>query len=161
MNISIFGLGYVGCVSLGCLAQNGHTVIGVDVVKNKIDLINKGKPTIIEQDIDQIIEEQYKAGRISATSDFTEAIENTDISIICVGTPSSREGHLTLSYVLKVAEEIGSALSNKSGFHAIAIRSTVFPGTCAQVSDIIERFSGKRANVDFAIVANPESLLQN
>lgn len=158
MNISIFGLGYVGCVSLGCLAQNGHRVYGVDVVQNKLDLINAGKPTIIEKDIDKIIAEQREKGNISATSDFTEAIHNTDVSIICVGTPSSKEGHLNLTYVFKVAEEIGTALQSKDSFHAVAIRSTVFPGTCAKVAEIIEKFSGKKANVDFALVANPEFL---
>ena len=101
MNISIFGLGYVGCVSLGCLAQNGHNVIGVDINKNKINLINSGKPTIIEKDIDVIIEEQFNNNRISATTDYRKAVKETEISIICVGTPSTKEGHLNLSYILK------------------------------------------------------------
>ncbi len=113
MKISIFGLGYVGCVSLGCLSQNGHTVIGVDVVKNKIDLINSGKPTIIERGIEQIIETQYGNCRIRATSDYKDAVLSSDISIICVGTPSSKSGHLNLDYVFKTATEIGESLKDK------------------------------------------------
>lgn len=158
MNISIFGLGYVGCVSLGCLARNGHTVIGVDVNQNKIDLINSGKPTIIEKDIDTIIKEQHQRGTISATTDSSKAVAQSEISIIAVGTPSTPQGHLNLKYIFKVAKDIGSALKDKEGMHIIAIRSTVLPGTCDQVAEIIEEVSGKRRNEGFAIVDNPEFL---
>lgn len=158
MNISIFGLGYVGCVSVGCLAQNGHSLIGVDVVQNKVDLINSGRPTIVEKDIDTIIGEQFKKGRIRATSDFVEAVSDSEVSIICVGTPSSDTGHLNLKYVYKVAEEIGKSLREKNSFHVVVIRSTVFPGTNARVSEIIEEVSGKKRNVDFGVVSNPEFL---
>jgi len=158
MKISIFGLGYVGCVSLGCLAQQGHNVTGVDILKSKINLINKGKPTIVENDIDRIIAEQYKNGKIVATADSTAAIIDTEITIICVGTPSSLNGHLDLKYVYKVAEEIGVALKKKENFHVIAIRSTVLPGTNEKVGEIIEKYSGKRRNEDFGIVSNPEFL---
>ena len=158
MNISIFGLGYVGCVSLGCLAQNGHKVIGVDVSQNKVDLINNGKPTIIEKDIDTIIAEQRKNGMISATTEAAEAVAKTDISIIAVGTPSTPQGHLNLKYIFKVAENIGKAIANKDGFHIAAIRSTVLPGTCDKVAEAIEAASGKKRNVDFAVVDNPEFL---
>lgn len=158
MNISIFGLGYVGCVSLGCLAQNGHTVIGVDVNQNKIDLINSGKPTIIEADIDRIIGEQFELGRISATSDSIQAVLDSEISIIAVGTPSSEKGHLNLQYIFNVASNIGEAISQKSSFHIVALRSTVMPGTCDKIADIIEKTSGKKRNVSFAVVDNPEFL---
>ena len=158
MNISIFGLGYVGCVSLGCLSNNGHTVIGVDVTQNKIDLINQGKPTIIEKDIDKIIKEQFDNGRISATLDSEYAVLNTDVSFICVGTPSSINGQLDLKYVYKVAEDIGKTIKHKNEFHVISIRSTVFPGTNLKVSEIIEKNSGKKRNVDFSVVSNPEFL---
>lgn len=158
MKISIFGLGYVGCVSLGCLAKNSHKVIGVDVNTNKINLINTGKPTIIEKDIDQIIGEAYKKGKISATNNFIEAIQNSEITIIAVGTPSTAEGHLNLSYIYKVAEEIGEALIHKKDFHVIAIRSTVLPGTNQKIGEIIEEMSGKKRNENFAIVSNPEFL---
>ncbi|PKV65413.1 GDP-mannose 6-dehydrogenase [Polaribacter sp. Hel1_33_96] len=158
MNISIFGLGYVGCVSLGCLANNGHRVIGVDVSQNKVDLINNGKPTIIEKDIDIIIAEQHKLGTISATTNAMDAVLNSEICIIAVGTPSTPQGHLNLKYIFQVAENIGKALRNKEEFQVVAIRSTVLPGTCDKVAAIIEEASGKKRNVAFAIVDNPEFL---
>ncbi len=158
MKISIFGLGYVGCVSLGCLAQNGHYIIGVDVNSNKVNLINVGKPTIIEKDIDKIIKEQFENKRISATTDFIKAVKETDVSIICVGTPSTKEGHLNLEYIYKVAQEIGNALKEKQDFHTIVIRSTVLPGTNERIGDIIEEASNKKRNTDFGVVSNPEFL---
>ena len=158
MNISIFGLGYVGCVSLGCLARNGHNVIGVDVSETKVNQINSGLPTIIEKDIDIIIREEHNKCRISATTDYSKAILETDISIIAVGTPSSTTGHLNLQYIFKVAENFGRILRAKNDFHVIAIRSTVLPGTSAKFADIIEEYSGKKRNVDFAMVSNPEFL---
>jgi GDP-mannose 6-dehydrogenase len=158
MNISIFGLGYVGCVSLGCLARNGHNVIGVDVSDIKVNQINSGIPTIIEKDIDHIIREEHNKCRISATKDYSKAILETEISIIAVGTPSSNTGHLNLQYIFKVAENFGRILRAKNEFHVIAIRSTVLPGTSEKFADIIEEYSGKKRNIDFAMVSNPEFL---
>jgi GDP-mannose 6-dehydrogenase len=158
MNISIFGLGYVGCVSLGCLARNGHRVIGVDVSETKVNQINSGLATIIEKDIDTIIREERETGRICATTDYRHAITNTDISIIAVGTPSSNTGHLNLQYIFKVAEHFGEVLKDKTQFHVIAIRSTVLPGTSEKFAEIVEQHSGKKRNVDFAMVSNPEFL---
>ncbi|MCF8222336.1 MAG: UDP-glucose/GDP-mannose dehydrogenase family protein [Bacteroidales bacterium] len=158
MNISIFGLGYVGCVSLGCLAKNGHNITGVDISKTKVDQVNSGKATIIEKDIDSIMDEVHKAGRVRATMDTAEAVKNTDISIIAVGTPSTENGHLDLQYIFNVAEQIGEALADKDSFHIIAVRSTIMPGTCDRMSDIVEKTSGKKRNADFAIVDNPEFL---
>jgi len=158
MNISIFGLGYVGCVSLGCLANNGHQIIGVDVSDIKVDLINSGKPTIVEKDIDIIIDKNFREGKIKATQDANEAVLLSEVSIICVGTPSSNEGHLDLSYIFNTAHQIGAALKEKSVFHTIAIRSTVLPGTNEKYGQIVEEISGKKRNVDFAIVSNPEFL---
>jgi len=158
MKVSIFGLGYVGCVSLGCLAQNGHDVIGVDKVENKVNLINSGRPTIIEKDIDKIILEQHEKKRIRATTDFEDAVLNSEISIICVGTPSSPEGHLNLDYIIKTAKEIGTAIKKKDSFHVVAIRSTVLPGTNQKVGEIIEEISGKKRNVEFSVISNPEFL---
>ena len=125
MNISIFGLGYVGCVSLACLAENGHNVIGVDVMAHKNDLINSGKATIIEKDIDVLIENNWKAGRISSTQDFQEAVKKTEISIICVGTPSDINGHLNLNAIYETAAQIGKTLRNKDEFNIAVIISTV------------------------------------
>lgn len=158
MNISVFGLGYVGCVSLGCLAKNGHKVIGVDVSQTKVNLINNGLPTIIEKDIDNIIKEQHQLGNISATLDFTSAILNTEISILAVGTPSTAHGHLNLDYLFNIAKDFAAVLPQKNDFHVIAIRSTVMPGTADKFADIIEANSDKKRGVDFAIVSNPEFL---
>jgi GDP-mannose 6-dehydrogenase len=158
MNISIFGLGYVGCVSLGCLAKNGHKVIGVDTNTTKVEQINAGKATIIERDVDIIIAAQRAAGLISATTDTFLAVGGSDISIVAVGTPSTDKGHLNLQYIFKVAENIGEALQHKDTFHIIAIRSTIMPGTCDKFADIVERVSGKKRNENFAIVDNPEFL---
>ena len=158
MNISIFGLGYVGCVSIGCLAKNGHHVIGVDVSQIKVDQINAGKATIIEKDIDHIIADQRAKGNIEATTDSKEAILKTDISIVAVGTPSSDKGHLNLDFIFKVAEIAGLGIKEKNDFHIIAIRSTIMPGTCDKFATIVEEVSGKKRNINFAIVDNPEFL---
>ena len=158
MNISVFGLGYVGCVSIGCLANNGNRVFGVDVNQAKVDLINSGQATIIEKDIDEIIFENHKKGLITASINYEEAVINSDISIICVGTPSTQEGHLNLDYIFRTAKEIATVLKDKKKFHIIAIRSTVLPGTNIKYGKIIEELSGKKRNVDFAIVSNPEFL---
>ena len=158
MTISIFGLGYVGCVSLGCLAKNGFQVIGVDVNKTKVHLINQGLPTIIEKDIDTIIKEQYKAGKIKATQDYHQAVMESDMSIMCVGTPLGEDGNLNLDYIYQTAKQIGDVLKNKNTFHIIVIRSTVIPGTNQKVSEIISDKSGKKVNIDFAVVSNPEFL---
>ena len=158
MNISIFGLGYVGCVSLGCLSKNGHNVIGVDVNTTKVNQINSGKATIIEKDIDKIIKEGHDSGRINATTDFKKAILETDISIIAVGTPSTPHGHLELAHIFNVARDFGEALKDKNDFHIVAIRSTIMPGTCKKISEIIEEVSGKKRNNHFAVIDNPEFL---
>ena len=158
MNISIFGLGYVGCVSLGCLAKNGHKVIGVDVSQSKVDQINSGIATIVEKDIDAIIKEQRDLGNVQATIDSNDAVLKSEISIICVGTPSTEKGHLNLEYIFNVARNIGNTLKTKNEYHVIAIRSTIMPGTCEKISRIIEEASGKKHGVDFDVVDNPEFL---
>lgn len=158
MNISIFGLGYVGCVGAACLAKLGHNVIGVDINENKVRLINEGKPTIIEEGIAQLCQEAHDAGLMTATTDAREAVLKTDISFIVVGTPSSQEGHLNLNYIYTVAGRIGRALKDKDNFHIVAIRSTVLPGTNQKVGEIIEKESGKKRGESFTIVSNPEFL---
>jgi GDP-mannose 6-dehydrogenase len=158
MNISIFGLGYVGCVASGCLAQQGHRVIGVDPQQTKVDFINQGQPTIIEEGIAEIMAAQHAAGRISATRSAAEAVAATEVSFICVGTPPTPNGHLDLSAITKVATEIGAALRNKSARHVIALRSTVLPGTREKVVAVLAEASGRTAGRDFAVVANPEFL---
>ncbi len=158
MKISIFGLGYVGCVSLGCLAQNGHTVIGVDNNDIKVNYINKGKSPIIEKDLDILIAQQHKLKKISATNDATFAVRNSEVSFICVGTPNTVQGHLDLSSIFNVAKEIGKALSKKKDKHIIVIRSTVLPGTNEKTAQIISESSGKQNHKDFFVVSNPEFL---
>ncbi len=158
MNISIFGLGYVGCVASGCLAQLGHRVIGVDPQQSKVDFINQGQPTIIEEGIAEIMAEQHRAGRIRATRSAAEAVPATDVSFICVGTPPTPNGHLDLSAIMKVAAEIGAALKAKQGRHVLAVRSTVLPGTREKVQAVVAEHSGLTPGVDFAIVSNPEFL---
>ncbi len=158
MNISIFGLGYVGCVGAACLAKLGHNVIGNDVSENKVNLINQGKPTIIEVEIDDLIKEGHDKGLIEATMDYHYAVHNSEVSFIVVGTPSSKEGHLNLNYIYGVAKQIGEALRDKDDFHIIAIRSTVLPGTNQKVGEIIAEASGKERGKDFTVVSNPEFL---
>jgi GDP-mannose 6-dehydrogenase len=158
MRISIFGLGYVGCVGLGCLAKNGHRVIGVDINPFKVEQINKGRATILEKDIDTIIREEFEKGNISATTCASEAVLSTELSIICVGTPSAHHGHLDLSYIYKTAEEIGAALKFKDSFHTVVIRSTVLPGTNRKLGEIIEQHSNKKRGASFSVVSNPEFL---
>lgn len=164
MNISIFGLGYVGCVGAACLAKLGHHVIGVDVNPNKVALLNAGKPTIIESGIAELCDEAHTCGRLCATLSVDEAILRSDISFIVVGTPSSKQGHLNLDYIFAVAKQIGQALQAKKGanpssaLHIIAIRSTVLPGTNEKVGQLIEQTTSLKRNIDFTIVSNPEFL---
>ena len=113
MKISIFGLGYVGCVGMGCLANQGHAVVGIDVSDEKVRLINEGKPTIVENGIDELIRSAYEKNLIKATKDYVKAVKETDVSFICVGTPSSENGHLDLRYIFTTAGEIGEALKDK------------------------------------------------
>lgn len=159
MKITIFGLGYVGTVSAGCLANAGHTVIGVDPVQTKVDLINAGQSPIIEADIGEIIASAVPTGTLRATTDVNEAIRETDLSFVCVGTPSQSNGNLDLRYIQRVCEQIGHALREKSDWHAIVIRSTILPGTMGQVViPALERASGLKAGVDFGVCHNPEFL---
>ena len=158
MNISIFGLGYVGCVGLGCLSKIGHKVIGVDIDDNKVRLINDKKSTIVEDGIDNLISLGREKDLIAATNNVCDAISNTDIAIICVGTPNSLSGSLDMSGIFNVAKEIGDSLKKKTSFFTIMIRSTVMPGTCNEVIKIIENASGKRNEIDFGVILNPEFL---
>jgi len=158
VNISVFGIGYVGCISLGCLASDGNNVIGVDTNSVKIQQINSGKSTVVEKDIDKIIGEQFAIGKIKATDDFNYAVQNSEISIICVGTPSDEDGSLNLSYIVNVAQQIGEALKSKTQFHIISVRSSVPPGTIKKLEDEISRISGKIVDKDFSVLINPEFL---
>lgn len=158
MKISVFGLGYVGCVSIGCLAKMGHRIIGVDVSETKVKLINSGRPTIVEKSISRLIKNGYVSKRISATTDYKKAVRESDLSFICVGTPNTVSGHLNMDYIKSVSKEIAEGLKEKGKFHTIVIRSTVLPGTNKEVSCIIEKISSKKNLLDFCVVSNPEFL---
>jgi GDP-mannose 6-dehydrogenase len=158
-NISVFGLGYVGAVSLACLADNGHRVLGVDVNPTKVKIINEGRSPIVEHGLDELLCKGVESGSIRATSDSRQAVHETDISIICVGTPSNSNGSLDLRYVERVALEIGEALATKDGYHTVILRSTVLPGTTEEVViPALEKTSGKKCGVDFGVCFNPEFL---
>lgn len=159
MKISIFGLGYVGAVSAGCLANEGHVVIGVDPNQTKVDLINQGHTPIIEKDIGEIIKKGVHEGRLRATTNPVEAINSTELSFICVGTPSQLNGNLDLKYVRRVCENIAQALKEKAQRHVVVVRSTVLPGTMRNVViPTLEGFSGKKAGHGFGVCNNPEFL---
>lgn len=159
MKLSIFGLGYVGCVSAACFAKEGHTVTGVDVNANKAEMINAGNSPIIEAGIGPLLDEVVKANRLSATTDSAAAVHNTDVSLICVGTPSNTNGSLDLRYVTRVCEEIGAALKDKTERHVVVIRSTMLPGTIESVViPTLEEHSTKRVGKDFGVCINPEFL---
>lgn len=155
-NISIYGLGYVGCISLACLSKSGFSVIGVDINQKKVNQINEGIPTIKEDKVAEIIKESKDKGLIYATTDHEYALINSDITLIAVGTPSAKNGHLDISAIYSLAETIGLALAKKNKYHQIAIRSTVFPGTCEKFASIIENITGRKKHIDFAVLSNPE-----
>jgi len=159
VKVSIFGLGYVGAVSAGCLANDGHHVIGVDPNTTKVNLINQGMTPIIEKDIGGIIKQSVDEGRLKATEDTKSAVDNSEISLICVGTPSQLNGSLDLKYVRQVCEEIGTALRDKNEFHVVVARSTMLPGSMTEVViATLEQYSGKKAGVEFGVCNNPEFL---
>jgi GDP-mannose 6-dehydrogenase len=159
LKISIFGLGYVGTVSAACLASEGHEVVGVDPVSAKVDIIGQGLSPIVEAEIGEIVAATVKSGKLRAVSDAAEAIAATDISFVCVGTPSQHNGNLDLRYIRRICEQIGAALRTKSARHVVVIRSTILPGTMRNVViPILEESSGKKAGIDFGISNNPEFL---
>lgn len=157
LSVSVFGLGYVGSVSAACFASMGHRVIGVDVNPAKVQMIEDGKSPIIEAKMNELVSEANRAGRLRATTDSTKAVRESDVSFVCVGTPSLRNGKLDLSHIEKVSREIGAALRQKQSPHTFVLRSTVLPGTSESlVVPILEKESGRRAGADFMIVYNPE-----
>ena len=160
--ISVFGIGYVGVVSAACLAQDGHEVIAVDVDPGKIDAINRGQSPIVEEGIDELVRAMAATGRLRATSDAEYAIHNTDLSFVCVGTPSAPDGSVGLRYVTSVCETIGMALATRDGFHSVIIRSTIVPGSTEDACiPVLEQTSGKTAGTDFGVGYFPEFLRES
>jgi GDP-mannose 6-dehydrogenase len=159
MKVSVLGLGYVGCVSAACLATMGHEVIGVDVSPAKIDLITQGRATVVEERIGDLTAAAVRSGALRAVSDVKEAVSGTEVSLICVGTPSAPNGSLSPLFLERVAEQIGEALALIDRQHIVVVRSTMLPGTCLELLiPILEKYSGKVAGVDFGVAVNPEFL---
>lgn len=159
MRISVFGLGYVGSVSAACLAARGHDVVGVDVQPFKIELLNRGRSPVIEERIGELTEQVVRDGALRATVDAGEAVRATEISLVCVGTPSAPNGSLSTTYLERVAAQIGDAIRDQESRHTVVFRSTMLPGTCENLLvPILERASGLRAGADFGVAVNPEFL---
>lgn len=159
MKISIFGLGYVGAVSLACLSRDGHDVVGVDIEQAKLELIKSGKTPVVEEGMVELMAQVAASGHVSVTTDAMQAVLETEISLVCVGTPSAANGSQDQGAVLRLAEQIGLALAKKSAVHVVVFRSTLVPGTVEDVlRPIIERASGKKDGVDFHLCFQPEFL---
>lgn len=162
MHVSIFGMGYVGAVCAACLADRGHQVIGVDISQFKVDLINQGRSPIVEPGLEALLTKGVASGLLRATRDTVDAIVNSQLTMICVGTPSKKSGDLDLSYIEAVAREIGAVIRHKRDRHTVVVRSTVLPGTVHNiVVPILEAESGKRAGIDFGVAVNPEFLRES
>jgi len=159
MKLSVFGLGYVGCVSAACFARGGHSVIGVDVNPLKVEIINSGRSPIVEPGVEELISRSVKNDLLRATTDANQAVADSAVSLVCIGTPGNHNGSLDLSHIKRACQQIGEALGSKSGYHVVVMRSTMLPGTIEQtVVPTLEVFSGKRAGRDFGVAVNPEFL---
>jgi GDP-mannose 6-dehydrogenase len=157
LRISIFGLGYVGTVSAACLAHAGHRVIGVDVNFAKVKMVASGRSPIIEPGVSELLAQAHQAGSLQATIDAAAAVRDSEISFLCVGTPSLPNGNLDLSHIEHVAAEIGAALKSKNSHHAVVLRSTVLPGTTESVLiPLLHQASGRCAGDDLTVCYNPE-----
>jgi GDP-mannose 6-dehydrogenase len=159
LRISVFGLGYVGCVSAACLAELGHTILGVDVSQTKVDMINAGRSPIVEPGVEKLIETSTASGKLKTTVNAVDAVMNSELSMVCVGTPGQANGSLDLGYIRSVCQEIGYALAQKTAFHVVVMRSTLLPGSIyGTVIPVLEEASGKKNGEDFAVAINPEFL---
>jgi GDP-mannose 6-dehydrogenase len=157
MRVSVFGLGYVGAVSAACLAEAGHEVVGVDPAGVKVDMVNTGRSPIIEDGLEELIARNAAAGRLRAVADPLEAVQASEVCLVCVGTPSQHNGSLDMSFVRRVSENIGQCLARSGGYKVVAVRSTVLPGTVRDVVvPSLEEFSGLKAGEDFGVCMNPE-----
>ncbi len=159
MKISVFGLGYVGCVSAACLARDGHEIVGVDINVAKVAMVEEGLSPIVEPGLVDLIGQGHRNRRLRAHSDAASAVEATQMSFVCIQTPSAANGSLDLRFVIIVATEIGTALRSKSEFHVVVFRSTMLPTTMEKmVIPVLEQSSGKKAGADFGVVYHPEFL---
>jgi GDP-mannose 6-dehydrogenase len=159
MKVSIFGLGYVGSVSAASFASDGHDVVGVDVNPDKVRAVNEGRSPIVEPGLDELLARGVADGRLRATTDTADAVRSTEVSLLCVGTPSRKNGSLDLSYLERVAAQVGAGLRDKKDYHVVVVRSTVLPGTTHDVViPVLERESGKTYGEGFGVSVNPEFL---
>ena len=159
MNISVFGLGYVGAVSCACLTERGHRIVGVDTNPAKVDLINRGQSPVVEDQIDELIAAGVAKGLLSATLDASAAVAATEVSLISVATPSNADFSPNLEAVDKVIADIGRAIAAKPGRHTVVLRSTVQPGTTEErIAPILEAAAGRRIGDRLSLVFNPEFL---
>src|SRR5437588_7560677 len=159
MRVSVFGLGYVGCVSAACLASRGHQVVGVDVNPVKVDLVGAGKAPVVEERIGELTARVGRDGALRGTTDAAAAVAASDVSLVCVGTPSAPNGSLSTAYLERVTEQIGEAVAGREDRHTVVFRSTMLPGTCLDLLvPILEKSSGGTAGVDFGVAVNPEFL---
>jgi GDP-mannose 6-dehydrogenase len=159
MHVSVFGLGYVGSVSAASLAADGHQVIGVDVNPEKVAAVNQGRSPIVEPGLDDLLARGVAEGRLRSTTETAEAVRATEVSLLCVGTPSRKNGSLDLEYLERVCRQVGAAISDKPDYHVVVVRSTVLPGTTHDVViPTLERESGKPYGTGFGVSVNPEFL---
>ncbi len=159
MRLAVFGLGYVGCVSAACFAARGHEVVGVDPNALKVGLVNRGETPVLEPGLSELVADAVAAGRLRAIGDGAEAVAATDLSLICVGTPSTRNGAIDTQALERVADTIGQSLAAKTERHTVVVRSTAVPGTCEQlILPRLERASGRQSGRDFGVAVNPEFL---
>ncbi len=159
MNVSVFGLGYVGCVSAACLAQDGHRVVGVDVDNRKVVSINNGEAPFVEPDLEALLQSATARGALRATTDEAEAIAATDLALICVGTPSERTGEIKLDALRAVIATIGAALRNKATPFVVVLRSTVLPHVVeGELIPLLEKAAGKSLGDQLQFCYNPEFL---
>ncbi|HHL72650.1 MAG TPA: nucleotide sugar dehydrogenase [Bacteroidetes bacterium] len=162
MKISVFGMGYVGCVSAACFADQGHEVIGVDVNPQKLAMINRGESPIIEPGLDEMLKKVVSAGKLRVTDSADEAVRGSDVSMVCVGTPSRANGSLDTHYLDRVMEQIGAAIADVDFFHVVAVRSTLLPGFVKdRIIPLLENASGKKAGEGFGVCVNPEFLRES
>ena len=159
MKVAVFGLGYVGSVSAASFAADGHEVVGVDVNPEKVAAVNSGQSPIVEPGLGELLQKAVAEGSLRATTSTEDAIRNTDLSLLCVGTPSRKNGSLDLSYLIRVCEQIGDCLKDKPSYHVVVVRSTVLPGTTHDhVIPTLEARSGKKYGEGFGVSVNPEFL---
>jgi GDP-mannose 6-dehydrogenase len=159
MNISVFGMGYVGCVTAAALSQRGNRVVGVDINGQKVEAIAVGESPVLEKGLSEVIAESVRSGRLTATTNGAAAVSETELSLLCVGTPTKKNGSFEYSHLMGAVREIGAGIARKTEPHIVALRSTLLPGTTESlIIPELERTSAKKAGTDFTVHVNPEFL---